>query len=181
MHPDEQLETLSDEDRQGLTWRLDVLERRREESDRFAWAVPGLVIAAQAFLLSVALNANTHPFGRLLAAGAGLVTLLATAHLMAKQVHHFDVFEAVIERDRERLGLPGVQMDALTLDPQPPFPENTSYMKRGWWKGWRRVLVVDRKAVAVWAITLGLLAVLDLGLVVYSAFAWAGRDPGWLS
>jgi hypothetical protein len=37
----------------------------------------------------------------------------------------------------------------------------------------------QRKAVAVWAWTLILLAALDVGLFVYSIFAWAGTDPGW--
>ncbi len=170
---------LDDDEARGLKWRLEVLEARREESDRFAWAVPGLVIAAQAFLLSVALNPNTQPFGRLVASFAGFVTVVATAHLMAKQVHHFDVYEAVIERDRKLLDLPGLQMDALTGNPE-SLPENTSYRKRRWWEGWRRRLIVNRKAVEVWAWTLMLIAALDLGLFVYSIFAWAGADPGWL-
>jgi hypothetical protein len=171
---------LDDDEAAGFKWRLDVLEGRREESDRFAWAVPALVIAAQAFLLSVGLNPNTQPLGRLVASLAGLITLAATAHLMAKQVYNFDVYEAVIERDRKLLRLPSVQMDALICNPQ-SFPENTNYRKRNSWKSWRRHLIVSRKAVTVWAWAFILLAVLDLGLAVYSILAWTGHDPGWLS
>src|SRR4051794_5208487 len=119
-----ELAPLSENDRRGLEWRLDILERRREEADHFAWAVPGLIIAAQAFLLSIALNPTTQPLGRLLAALAGLVTLGATAHLLAKQAYNFDVYEAVIERDRQLLNLPGVQMDGLVDDPS-SLPNNT--------------------------------------------------------
>jgi hypothetical protein len=111
----------SDDELRGFKWRLDVLEGRREESDRFAWAVPALVIAAQAFLLSVALNPTTQPFGRLVASLAGVITLGATTHLMAKQVYNFDVYEAVIERDRKLLEFPSVQMDALVINPK-SFP-----------------------------------------------------------
>ena len=111
--------------------------------------MPGLVIAAQAFLLSIALDPSTQPLGRLISSLAGLVTLLATAHLMAKQAYNFDVFEAVIERDRKLLGLPGVQMDALTRNPG--FPENTNYMRRRWSSEhlWRHRLVVRTKAMSV--------------------------------
>jgi hypothetical protein len=41
------------------------------------------------------------------------------------------VFEAMTERDRELLVLPGVQMDALTEDPE-SLPANTNYRKRRW-------------------------------------------------
>jgi hypothetical protein len=144
--------------------------------------VPGLVIAAQAFLLSIALDPNTQPLGRLLSSLAGFVTLLATAHLMAKQAYNFDVFEAVIERDRKRLNLPGVQMDSLTVNPG-SFPENTNFRRRRWSDRslWRHRLIVRMKALRVWAFTFLILAAVDLGLVVYSIFAWAGADPGWLS
>jgi hypothetical protein len=139
------------DDEAGLTWRLQVLEARREEATRFAWAVPGLVIAAQAFLFTIALSPNTHPYARLISSAAGLLAVLATGHLMAKQVYNFDVYEAVIERDRKVLGLPGVQMDALTDDPD-SLPENTNYRKRRWSSEelWRHRLVVQVKTVKVW-------------------------------
>jgi hypothetical protein len=152
---DERLKALSEDQLRGLAWRLEVLEGRREEADRFAWAVPGLTIAGQAFLLSIALDPGTRPLARLLAAVAGLVTLGATAHLLAKQAYNFDVFEAVIERDRKRLGLPGVQMDALVVNPASP-PANTSYRRRRWSdrRTLRHWLVVRFKAMFVWAIAL---------------------------
>ena len=91
-------------------WRLDVIERRRAQADSFTWAVPGIAIAAQAFLLSIALNASTEPLGRLIAAAAGLSAVLALGHLLFKQVYLFDLYEALIERERRSydLNLPGV-------------------------------------------------------------------------
>ena len=166
-------------ERQAREWRLEIMERRREQADSFAWSVPGLAIAGQAFLLSIALAPNTAPLGRLLAAFAGFVALLATAHLMAKQVHNFDVYEAVIERDRKLLGRPGVQMDAL--DPQ-SFPANTSYVRRRWsnprWP--QHWVVAELKSVRVWLVTLVALLAVDGFLLGYAIYSLLCDDPGWL-
>lgn len=165
---------------------LETTESRRRQADSFAWTVPGLAIAGQAFLLSIALAPDTEPLGRLLASLAGLVALIASGHLMAKQVYNFDVFEAVIERERKNLSLPGVQMDALRGEPDSfpaSFPENTSYVKRKWWR--KRLLrhwfAVRWKAVFVWAIALAVLAAVDCFLIGYSIYALAHGDPGWFS
>jgi hypothetical protein len=144
---------------------LQTIESRRRQAESFAWTVPGLAIAGQAFLQSIA---------------------LASSHLLAKQVYNFDVFEAVIERERKRLGLPGVQMDALrgTPDSFPAsFPENTSYVKRRWWckRLLRHWFAVRWKVVYVWAIALAVLAVVDCFLIGYSIYALAYGDPGWFS
>ena len=89
---------------------LATLEARRHQADGFAWAVPGLAIAAQAFLLSIALDPSTSPTGRLMAAIAGGMALLGSMHLLVKQNYHFDLYEAVIERERKALGLHSVQL-----------------------------------------------------------------------
>ena len=89
---------------------LAALEARRHQADGFAWAVPGLAIAAQAFLLSIALDPSTSPTGRLMAAIAGGMALLGSMHLLVKQNYHFDLYEAVIERERKALGLHSVQL-----------------------------------------------------------------------
>lgn len=166
-----------DKDASACLDLIQTLEARRHQADTFAWSVPGLAIAAQAFLLSIALDPSTEPAGRLAAAAAGIVALLLGAfHLLYKQTHYFDLYEAVIERERRKLGLHSVQLDALLPG---PFPANTQFVKTGWQK--KRLLrwTVRRKARNVWAIVLGSLTFLDVALVGYSAWALVG-DPGWL-
>jgi hypothetical protein len=178
------LSDVDDEARRRAQFLLETIEARRAQSDTFAWTVPGLAIAGQAFILSIALGPDTQPAGRLVASLAGLLALVATMHLMAKQAYNFDVYEAVIERERKTLSLPGVQMDALTAK-LGSFPENTQLVKRGWlderkhrWRGSQR-LVRRLKAVTMWLSVLGCLAVIDLALLGYSIGALFS-DPGLL-
>jgi hypothetical protein len=164
-------------EREGLLWRLEVIEKRREQADAFTWAVPGLAVAAQAFLLSIVLRGDVTSLARLLASLAGLIAALAAMHLYAKDVYTFDIYEAVIEAERKQLGLPGVQLDALR---KITFPDNTQYVKRGWaTKWWRQHLIVRRPAATVWLVSLAGFAVIDLLLLAYAIVSLAGGDPGW--
>ena len=157
---------------------LDTLEARRHQADSFAWAVPGLAIAAQAFLLSIALDPSTEPLGRLVAAAAGVVALLGAMHLLVKQTFHFDLYEAVIERERKALNLDSVQLDGL-LDG--PFPNNTQFVRDGWQTRPLLIWAVGLKARRVWTrYVLGTLLTIDLLIIAYSFWALACSDPGWL-
>jgi hypothetical protein len=158
-------------------WRLSVVEGRREQAEAFTWAVPGLAIAGQAFLLAIVLGTDVTHQARIVAASAGLVASLAAAHLYAKQVFLFDLYEGFIERQRRTLGLPGVQTDQLR---EGGFPPNTMYVKRGWETSWwRQRFIVKIRAGTVWAIVLLTFAAIDALLLAYSIVALF-CDPGWL-
>ena len=110
---------------------------------------------------------------------AGLIAALAATHLYAKNVYIFDLYEAVIESERARLGLPSVQLDGLR---QLDLPANTQYVKRQWDSSWwRRRLVVGPKAATVWLAALCGFALIDFLLVAYSIAGLAGWDPGWFT
>jgi hypothetical protein len=159
-------------------WRLSVVEGRREQVEAFTWSVPGLAIAGQAFLLSIVLSRDVTHQARIVAALAGLIAAVAAAHLYAKQVYLFDLYEGFLERERRRLGLPGVQTDDLKRG---GFPENTLHFQRGWeTKRWRRWLIVDRRAANVWFGALVLFALIDVVLLGYSGYALICSDPDWL-
>jgi hypothetical protein len=96
-----------DEKRKDL---IDVMEARRLESDRFAWAVPTVAIASQAFLLTIALSEDASAVRRLIASIAALGILLGAWHLFLKQMFGFALYEAVIKRERADLGLPLVAL-----------------------------------------------------------------------
>jgi hypothetical protein len=63
---------------------------------------PGVAIAAEAFLLTIALGADTKPLGRLLAARAGTLVVVGTLHFLSKQAVFFQMYDTVIERQRRR-------------------------------------------------------------------------------
>jgi hypothetical protein len=170
-------------DDDALKWRLEIVEGRRNHYDSYAWAVPGLALAAQAFLLQIALDPAVTPLARMLASLAGLVALLASAQLFAKHCYNFDLYEAVIERDRLRLASPLPSLQKSILTTERVFPSNTSYAERRWAEPylWRHRLVVRLKSVTVWGIALVALLAIDGFLFVYSIVALAGADPGWLN
>ena len=172
------------------------MEARIRQAENFAWAVPALALTAQAFILNVALDTNAQWGGRSIAAFSGAVILLAALHLLGKHSLNFDVFEAVIDRERDKLGLPPVSRNALlglergkdgklnlksALREVDTFPTNTGFRDRDWlglylgdkspergiWVRLRRWLVFKGKAVIVWAVALGLLAVMDLAVALY--------------
>jgi hypothetical protein len=159
---------------------LAALEVRMRQAETFAWAVPALALTAQALLLTVVFNDSTTTAGRVLASLTGLVILLAALHLLGKHTFNFDMYEAAIERERNNLKLPGVSRKQLLADVG-SFPAESGFRERDWmalehspnrlrrtWVNVRKRLVVDRKAVVVWAVALALLALIDLGVFVYS-------------
>jgi hypothetical protein len=110
-----------------------------------------------------------------LASLTGLVILLAALHLLGKHTFNFDMYEAAIQRE-----LPGVSRKELLKEVQ-SFPPESGFRERDWmalghspnrlrrfWVNVRKRLVVDQKAVVVWAVALALLALLDLGVFFYS-------------
>ena len=66
----------------------EAAEARRSASNQMMWQVPALSLAAQSFLLTVALEQGTSLTGRIVAAVVGAVAALATAQLMLKHRYH---------------------------------------------------------------------------------------------
>jgi hypothetical protein len=154
---------------------LKVAETRRSYADTFAWTVPGLAIAAEAFLLSIALDSSTQPAGRLVAALAGSLILYGALHFIEKQSYNFDLYDALIERQRERLGLMSLHRETIqSLD----LPEWVGLYKRGRLRTW---FARNCRAVFTWRTIVILLLLINLALLAYSLIEWADADPGWLS
>jgi hypothetical protein len=83
------------------------------QAETFAWSVPALVIAGQSFLLTIGLDRQATSHEKEVAAVAGMLMLLAGLHFMWKHKFNFDVYEAVIECQNERLGQYPVAMKRL--------------------------------------------------------------------
>jgi len=160
---------------------LVAVEGRRNLLESVIWGIPGLAVASQAFLFTVTLAAGTPTTGRLLAAIAGLVAAGTTIHYMLKNLYHFDLLEAVIDAERDRLGLRMLHRHELirTL-----ADSNGSLFERRWLRpnGWRRwaneKLVIGRSAVMMWVGTLVIFAVIDVVILVLAVLQALGVDAG---
>jgi hypothetical protein len=172
---------------------LEAMEARSRQAETFAWAVPALALTAQAFILTVAFDENVPWGGRSIAAFSGMVILIAALLLLGKHTLNFDFYEAVIDRERAKLGLPPASRNALlgmrrgepatVARPQvDTFPTNTGFRDRDWlglylddttgwgrrwWVRFRMRVIFRWRAISVWVGALGLLAALDFGVFLY--------------
>jgi hypothetical protein len=169
-------------DQKQRDWEfLAALERRRTQSDNLAWTVPALAIAAEAFLLTIALSPTTEPAGRLIAAVAGAIALVASAHLLAKHRVNFDLYDAHIHQTRLKLDLRPLRTKDDLLPATRRFPdEGAKHFQRYLERGLTRWLV-GRRATNIWIKSLVVLILLDLLIGAYAIGEWTGWwDPGWL-
>ena len=132
--------------------------------------MPGLAVAAEAFLLTIALPASTAPAGRVVAATAGLIVISGAMHFIGKQAYNFDLYNSLIERQRERLNRMSLHREVIEKLEIPCHakPRRTSWLVRSfgaiqWWRG---VLLA--------------LLLIDLAILVYGVLEWSGTDLGWL-
>ena len=166
---------------------LDVMEARRMESDRFAWAVPTVAIASQAFLLTIALDGDASALRRMIAAGAAIVTLLGAPHLFWKQMFGFALYEAVIKRERRVLQLRLVDRDSLLVDAHTLEERfHREWMERDVGGNLVRSADEDRhylprrtirwRATRVWLWLFAIFLALDIGLVLWAGYDWDPLD-----
>jgi hypothetical protein len=173
----------------AATSLLDEANARIRQSETFAWAVPGLAIAAEAFLLGAALSTSATPRHQAIACVAGIVILLAALQFLAKHAFNFRVYEAVIDRSRKELGLPFIAMrelvgpasqDKRDEDEQDrievirkSFPDHVELVRRGWlepkprgWQWVRNGFARRLRSVQVWSAAILVLLGLDLAILI---------------
>lgn len=113
---------------------IDAAEARLQQAASFTWAVPTLALAGQAFLLTIALDDGSSDSARLVATGAGVITLFASLQFMAKHTFNFDWWEAVIERERKALGWDSLQRNKMLDGRLQEFRPDTLLRKREWYE-----------------------------------------------
>jgi hypothetical protein len=77
--------TDSDAENAYRQWRAQFLLARGELDDSTLWQGPGLALAAQAFLISIALGTNEPRFARVVASLLALVATGAAAYLILRK------------------------------------------------------------------------------------------------
>jgi hypothetical protein len=165
---------------EGLRELEQLAEERRRESDKMMWQVPGLSIAAQAFLYSRAFDPATGPLAQGAVAVVALVIALATVHLLMKHSFFEECYSWALDAFRGRRGAPplnGVRVfeEAATEHAGSLVECGDGRERKGAerylrWAidGPHRSLVVEQPARRVWICALFLLAVVDC-LVVAAA------------
>jgi hypothetical protein len=149
------------------------VESRRQAFDAMIWQVPGLSIAAQAFLYVVALDPGSSDWVRIFAGTLGVVAALATIQLLVKHRYHEETYSETIDASRRARGVPpfrGVEwfketalQDLEAVDEE--IGELPPYVSRYREGSWRRK-VAKPSSVGVWTLTLALFAVGDALIVV---------------
>jgi hypothetical protein len=157
-----------------------LAEERRRESDKMMWQVPGLSIAAQAFLYSRAFDPATGPLAQGAVAVVALVIALATVHLLMKHSFFEESYSWALDAFRGRRGVPllngarvfeeAATKHAVALVEGGDNREQKGAERYLRWAidGPRRKLVVEQPARKVWIRALFLLAAVDC-LVVAAA------------
>ena len=141
--------------------------------------MPGLALTTEAFLLTIALRSGTSPTGRLLASAAGIAAIAASMQFLARQAFSFDLYEAVIEAERKRLGLHGLTRDAL-LELRPSFSPGSQLLARKWeQRWWLRKPVVELRAVTVWGFALAAFAAINVFVFGCAVAQLLGADISW--
>ena len=177
---------------------IEAMEARIRQAETFAWLVPGLALTAQALLFNVAFNPDISDCGHAAAAFSATAILLAALHFLGKHSFNFDLYEAVIDAERKKLGLGRVSKrsllemrESLPADSnlrlrewkgiernRPPDPRRLRrqrlWVYRAWAFGIRNWAVVRIKAITVWAVVLGTLAVVDVVVLVDALRDWLG-------
>ncbi len=91
--------------RDNLFLAYQTLAARRSAYDLMLWQTPALAIAAQAFLLTLALGPNSSDLARLTASALALALALMSMQLMAKHRYHEELDSRLLQRFEDDLGI----------------------------------------------------------------------------
>lgn len=154
---------------------LQCVDNGRVSTNSLMWQVPALTLTAQAFLLTIALNPNTQPTGRAIAAGIGLIIVSATYQLFLRH-RHIEVTRAEWLAAFEcRFGLPPIHKRGALDDPEFPWsleaepclePRTQHAPSAAQTQQKMGPRLHLRSSFNIWRRALTLLAVADVGLLV---------------
>jgi hypothetical protein len=137
---------------------LPHLEARRHLLDSEVGNVPGLLVAAQAFLYAVGLNPDVPRVSRVIVLTVGLAPLLAAWQMLAKKRYLEELHSEAIAHCREVLSLPEIRRGR----PGSLLPEARIAAKR---EAIYRVLVIAPKGHRLWQWVFAAFVVADLVLI----------------
>ena len=140
------------------------VEQRRVSINQLMWQVPALALAAQAFLLTVVLGADTSPPARAVAAGTAAILMGLTWHLFRRHRILEVGYSRWLERFEERNGLPPIHRHDVLAGGAPARDEQSQVGP---------ALAFLRSSAAIWRAALLALTFAYIALLVIMLI-----DPG---
>ena len=151
-----------------LRWRVDLLQNRQEMDDSTLWQAPGLALAAQAFLLAIALADKATKFSRITSALLALCTAVAAIYLILRKRAQRKVAESELEDVVARL------YHRESEDVSISFPDRVDNLPDNYPRRMLRLVRLD--AQTVWALALWVFASVDILVMVMAG--WKSPWPG---
>ncbi|MFG6445176.1 hypothetical protein ACFXQA_07855 [Microbacterium sp. P07] len=130
----------------------EMLALRELEQDAMLWQTPALALAAQAFLLTIALNPEVTVWGQLIAASLGIVIAAVSMQLMAKHRQLAAIDRTLLAQLEVRLGIPAISSRRFAPRRGDEAPAST------WW---RRL-----PSYVLWQFALGTFVIANAAAVV---------------
>jgi hypothetical protein len=152
---------------------LESAETRRQSLDEMMWQVPGLSLAAQSFLLTIALGDTSTPLARLASGTLAFVASISTIQLLLKQRFHELEWSRWLENLADDHGWPlmhnHVRSGEFAWRPgklhewQAPI---SGYSPNALARR-LRARMVSRRSPNVWVLTLTIFAIADFAAAIY--------------
>lgn len=140
------------------------------------WQTPALGMTAQAFLLTLALSADTSRSARLLACILSFTLALMVMQLMAKHRRHEMLDSLLLTRLEEEFGITGLVSFAPHGGPSVRHANDLAAADRRLARstpGWKRFWQLS--SYEIWMLGLGLFAIVAIGVGTVSAAGTAVR------
>jgi hypothetical protein len=132
--------------KQLLTY--EVLSTRTTAQNALIWQTPALALTAQAFLLTIALGADTSTLARCMSSALAVVLSVLSWQLMLKHA-------VIAHRDRDRLEKMESDLGMPVLHGKDAFTDETFWKRPSSQKMWRRgLLIFGVVAAAVFVVAL---------------------------
>ncbi len=149
-------------------WQVALAEQRRQGREQELWSIPAISIAAQAFLFTTGLAADTKPAARLILAVIGLLTALGTLLAVLRQAARVYIAEQWMEEIHHANSVWALRQQLIRNRKEHNKPETTSVLERlpNWILG-----PEDHPQIStghIWILLLLAFAVADL-LVIFSS------------
>lgn len=145
-----------------------LAEERRRVTSQMMWQVPGLSIAAQAFLYTRAFDPSTSNAARVVVSIAALITALATLQLLLKHRYHEEMYSVAL--DKSRADREVEPLHALFSD----VANGSSEQRFHRWEArkWLRRPVVGLSSVVVWVWVFWAFIAIDVLVIASVGFNW---------
>jgi hypothetical protein len=139
-----------------MLFAYEMLVLRAQTQTNLVWQTPSLGLTAQAFLLTIALEADYADLRRGLAALLGLVVAVISMQTMAKHRYFENLDNFKMEKLERQLSLPPIAKRGW--DKEAPLPDGFRPPKKKW--------PIQMSSYRVWQVGLAVFAFVDVLIII---------------